>query len=248
MIFTSSIYDKLIKSRSIPSIILGSNDIFLSIINLSEFTIIKNNKYIYHYNSSENIYYINLTEIDLLELISELCISHNYYNNKIKKIIIISNYDTLKITAQQSIKRIMDNSYENSSFIYQVENLNKLDNNIKSRCIIYSLPTKPTCDKTIDISYNKIIKMLKDDSINIASIRELSYMYYMNHIHSLDLQKYILQKIGSNHYLPNSIKYKIVEDICFTNKIYHYAYRKPILLEFIIITLHKHLENYTYNL
>ena len=70
----------------------------------------------------------------------------------------------------------------------------------------------------------------------------------MNHTHSTDLQKLLVERIGLNLYIPNSVKYAVVEDICRINQLYQHSYRKPIFLEFIIISLYKHLENYTYHL
>ena len=70
----------------------------------------------------------------------------------------------------------------------------------------------------------------------------------MDHRNSHGLQELWVKKIGSNNYIPNSIKYKVIRDICQLNVLYQHSYRKPIFLEYMILSLFKHLQHYTYNL
>ena len=82
---------------------------------------------------------------------------------------------------------------------------------------------------------------------SINDIREICYMYYMNHKTSLELQRYIVDRLSDHLVLPNDIRYKIVTDIADINHKYRYSYRKPIFLETIIYCLFKHLEHYNIN-
>ena len=82
----------------------------------------------------------------------------------------------------------------------------------------------------------------------IEQIRELSYHYYMNHKHSIELQKMLISEIGNNLYLPNPVKYQFISDMAKLNTMYQYSFRKPIYFESMIISLFKNLEHYTTNL
>ena len=87
-------------------------------------------------------------------------------------------------------------------YILHTSNINKIDHNIKSRCQYFTLPTIVDNEITDEISYHKIIKLLKKHLTkkSIESIRELSYYYYMNHKDSESLQKLLVSGIGSNIY------------------------------------------------
>ena len=97
------------------------------------------------------------------------------------------------------------------------------------------------------ITYNHIIQQIKKPLTKktIETIREICYMFYMNHSSSIELQRYIVKHVGEILTLPNEIKHNIVKDIVTINKIYNYSYRKPLYLECIIYSLFKHLEHYT---
>jgi len=250
MIFTRSLYDKIITHRSLSYIVYGNNDdLFRKIIHLSEYIIIRCKDSNYYYHSYDNSYYLDgmKHKRNIINIIKELCVSPTYYTDHSKKIIIVSRYDTLQAGLQQSIKRIMDDSYMTCIFILHLSNVTGIDANIRSRCILYSLPPITDPSTTTEIAYSKVISLLKKD-IDIHSIRELVYMYYMDHTNSTELQRLLIKRIGSNLYLPNSIKTKVIEDICKINIIYQHSYRKPIYLEYMIISLHKNLQNYTFNI
>ena len=199
----------------------------------------------------QDIYYIQ-SNSKLLELIKELCISPNYYSDTLqKKVIVLINFHELKSILQQTIKTLLDKSSLSCIFIIHVAKLYFVDTNIRSRLQEFSLPSNNKVDKTDTIIYDKIIKLLKRDTFNkkvMQTIRDMSYMYYMNHKYSVNLQKMIIFNISENLSLPNSIKEEVIKDICRINVLYQHSYRKPIFLEFMIISLFKHLENYTYNL
>ena len=254
MFLNEGIITKTLELRNINVLLYGDNIQYLyNLIHNNKFK--KCNSYNIDYLTYQDIYYISIKKsckLNLLELLKEICISPNYYNNIVqKKVIILINLHELNSTYQQSIKTIIDNSYLSCIFIIHTDTLNLIDRNIVDRFIVFSLPTMTKKDDTILITYNRIIKLLKQNKLNktvIETIREMAYMYYMNHTHSTDLQRLFVEKIGLNLYIPNSVKYKVVEDMCRINNLYQHSYRKPIFLEFIIISLYKHLENYTYNL
>ena len=254
MFLNEGIITKTLELRNINVLLHGDNIQYLNnLIHINKFK--KCNSYNIDYLTYQDIYYISIKKsckLNLLELLKDICISPNYYNNIVqKKVIILMNLHELNSTYQQSIKTIVDNSYLSCVFIIHTDKLNLIDRNIVDRFTVFSLPTMTKQDDTILITYNRIIKLLKQNKLNkkvIETIRGMVYMYYMNHTHSVNLQKYLIEKIGSNSYIPNSVKYKLVEDMCRINKYYQHSYRKPIFLEFIIISLCKHLENYTYNL
>ena len=189
----------------------------------------------------------------LVNLLSDICISPNYYSKSIQKnLIIILNCQYIPHTYFQKVKSLIDSSYISSTFIFHTTNSNIVGNNIKSRCLTMTLPidTSNHINPIIQLSYNKIIKTIQKplSTTTISTIREICYMYYMSNESSQDLQKLFVINIGRNYYLPNSIKYDILSDICDLNKLYQYSYRKPIFLECMIYSLFKHLDHYTTNL
>ena len=252
MIIDVNTMDRVIRRRSINIMLHGDNIEFINrSISKHSYKYISDKQY-YTYKGNVYIDTKKLKKKELVDVLKGICISPNYYSVTVqKKIIIIVNFHLLNSIYQQSVKTIIDTTYNNCSFIIHTNNLNSVDRNIISRFIVFSLPIKPNNDDTLQITYNKIIKFLKKGKLNskvIEDIRELSYMYYMNHTHSTDLQKLLIERIGSNLCIPNSIKYDLVEDISRINVLYQHSYRKPIFLELIIISLFKHLEYYTYNL
>ena len=261
MIITKQTIEKILQYRNTSILLHGENTNYIQGLGkidlLGKGDLLGKECILYDvpFNVTGDIYYISIIKKhkkNIITLLKEITKSPNYYNNIIrKKVIILFNLHELNTNYQQAIKTIIDISYLSCIFILHTNNLNFIDRNILGRLILFSLPKKIQIDETIDISYQKIIKLLKQNTFNskvIEKKRELSYMFYMNHTHSVNLQKYLIEKIGSNAYIPNSVKYKLIEDMCRINKYYQHSYRKPIFLEFIIISLCKHLENYTYNL
>ena len=252
MILTNDIINKVITYKNINVIIKGSYVEYLTnLLTINKYKFIPDKNY-YTYQGKFYIDIVKLKKKVLIDVLHEICTSPNYYSETIqKKVIILINFHLLHTIYQQSVKNIVDMTYNSCVFIIHSNNVESIDRNILSRFIICSLPVKSNNDETLQITYNRIIKLLKQKKLNskvVETIRELSYMYYMNHTHSIDLQRLFVEKIGSNICIPNSVKYKLVEDMCRINKYYQHSYRKPIFLEFIIISLYKHLENYTYNL
>uniref|UniRef100_A0A6C0CE75 Uncharacterized protein n=1 Tax=viral metagenome TaxID=1070528 RepID=A0A6C0CE75_9ZZZZ len=246
MIFNESIFSKLLVNRNL-NIIVHGNDTRI-------FNSLKLDKKVSHnieYSESNDIYLIDnkpTKKIDLINLIIDFTSSPNFYNSEIrKKVFILLNVQNLNKSLTLKIKSIAESSYETSSFIIHSKRINQLDINIRNRFLIFSLPIKAYNDETIMITYQKLLKFigLGLNKKTIEDIRELCYMYYMNHNSSIELQQYIVKKICKSITLPNKVKYNAIEDIVDVNHLYGYSYRKPLYLEYIIYSLFKHLEYYT---
>jgi len=254
MIITKQILRNIISDRNINIIIHGSDISFItSYIQLASYKSVQSHKlYYYIYDC---YYYIDVSKCkqkkNLIDLLKEVCISPNFYSkNNSKKVIILVNFDKLTSIYHQSIKTIVDTSYLSCLFILHATNLNSIDKNILSRFLVLSLPIKIQSNVTTQLTMDKLVCLLKKpvNKKTIDTIREICYMYYMNHKDSVDLQRIIIQRIGSNYYLPNPIKYAIVDELATINYLYQHSYRKPIFLEWIIYSLFKHLQHYTTNL
>lgn len=249
MLFSKDILIQFVKQRNLNIILYGQD---LSIFDT--FTYEKKTSYSIDYKQSKDIYYIptiTSKKSMIVELIDDLSKSPNFYSEKIqKKVIFLLNLQNINNTDLQKIKTIVELRYETSCFIMHFKNYSDIDFNVKQRFIIFHLPTVDIVDDTIDITYKKIIKLIRKPLTKktIDQIREICYMYYMNHTTSVDLQKYIIYRLKDQLVLPNEIRYRIIKDIVELNKMYRYSYRKPIFLEAIIYCLCKHLEHYAFHL
>jgi hypothetical protein len=246
MIFNEIIFNKLLTLRNLNILIHGFNtDIFKNL------KVDKKELYNIEYKQTEDIYLIDnkhSKKNDLINLISDISSSLNFYNSEIrKKVIILLNIQNLNKVAVLKIKSIVESSFEAACFILHTKRINQVDITVRNRFLILSLPIKEIYDETINITYQKVLKFIKlglNKNI-IEDIRELCYMYYMNHNTSIELQQYIVKRICSSITLPNEIKHNAIKDIVDVNHLYGYSYRKPLYLEYIIYSLFKHLEYYT---
>jgi hypothetical protein len=246
MILTESLFNKLIIKRNLNIIVYG--------FNTSIFNSLKQNKKTSHnieYSEINDIYLIDIKmtkKNDLINLIKDFCSSPNYYNSEIrKKMFILLNVQNLNKSMILKVKSLSESSYETASFVFHSKRLNQIDINVKNKYLILSLPTNIINDETICITYQKILNFigLGLNKKTIEDIRELCYMYYMNHNSSIELQQYIVKNICKSITLPNKVKYDAIKDIVNVNQLYGYSYRKPLYLEYIIYSLFKHLEYYT---
>ena len=246
MLFNETILKKVISLRNLNLLIHGTNNDILN-------TITMDNKTAYNidYKQSGDIYMINIKSTNknnILELITDVGSSPNFYGVTIrKKIIILVNIQNLKSVSVLKLKSIVESSFDTACFILHTTNINKLDHTFRSRFLMFTLPFKEVHDDTISITYNRIIKLI-NIGLNVKTIediRELCYMYYMNHTTSIDLQRYIVDKLASSLILPYTVKLNTLRDIAEVNHLYGYSYRKPLYLEYIIYSLFKHLEYYT---
>ena len=248
MIFNEDILHKFLNYRNLNILIHGSN---INILNTLTKTLDNKLYNSIDYKQLSDIYLINnkLTKKnDIITLITEISIAPNFYSETIrKKVIILLNIQNLNKGNLLKLKRIIEISFESACFLLHIDNVNNIDQSIKSHFLIFSLPIIKIKDDTISITYNSFMKLVKEPLTKktIETIREICYMFYMNHISSVELQRYIVKHIGKILVLPNEIKYNIVKDIVYINKMYSYSYRKPLYLECIIYSLFKHLEHYT---
>jgi hypothetical protein len=248
MIFNEHMLHKFLNYRNLNILIHGSN---IDILNTLTHTLEKNHYNTIDYKQLNDIYLINNSiskKNDIITLITEISIAPNFYSEIIrKKVIILLNIQNLNKGNLLKLKRIIETSFESACFLLHIDNVNNIDQSMKSHFLIFSLPIKKIKDDTISITYNRFIKLIKDPLTKktIETIREICYMFYMNHSSSVELQRYIVKHIGKILVLPNEIKHNIVKDIVTINKMYSYSYRKPLYLECIIYSLFKHLEHYT---
>ena len=248
MILKENFLDKFLNYRNLNILIHGTN---IDILNTLTNKLDKKQYNTIDYKQSSDIYLINNNiskKNDIITLITELSIAPNFYSETIrKKVIILLNIQNLNKCNLLKIIRIIDTSFETCSFLLHINNINNIDQPTKSRFLIFSLPVKKIKDDTISITYSNSMKLIKEPLTKktIETIREICYMFYMNHSSSIELQRYIVKHIGKILVLPNEIKHNIVKDIVSINKMYNYSYRKPLYLECIIYSLFKHLEHYT---
>ena len=246
MIFNELLLNKLLCNRNLNVLIHGSNTTIFNTLELE-----KKISYNIEYRQKEDIFMIenkSANKNDIIGLIKEVSSAPNFYGEDIrKKIIILLNIQNLKKNIILKIKSIVESSYETVCFILHTKYINQLDYTIRSRFLVFFLPFKINNDETISITYKRIVDLLKEGLTKkrIEDIREVCYMYYMNHNSSLELQQYLVKEICKSITLPNQIKYNVIKDIVEVNYLYSYSYRKPLYLECIIYSLFKHLEYYT---
>ena len=251
MLFTKDILKKIVQYRNSNCLIYGED--------LSAFNILQLEPEIYNsieYKQKNDIYYIDTKlnkKQNIIEFIDTLSSSFNYYGDNIeKKVIILINLQSMNTIFIQKIKALSEKKLETSCFLIHYSNYSDIHSTIKNRFLIMNVKNIEgfnNIDDTIIITYNKIVKLLKKPMTQktIEEIREICYMYYMNHETSVDLQRYIIRRLNDYLVLPNDIRYKIVMDIAEINHKYRFSYRKPIFLETIIYCLFKHLEHYNIN-
>jgi hypothetical protein len=248
MIFNENILHKFLNYRNLNIMIHGSN---IDILNTLTTTLDKKQYNTIDYKQLNDTYLINNTisnKKNIITLITEISLAPNFYSETIrKKVIILLNIQNLNKGNILKLKRIIESSFESACFLLHIDNVNNIDKSMKSHFLIVSLPIKKINDDTISITYNRFMKLVKEPLTKktIETIREICYMYYMNHSSSVELQRYIVKHIGKILVLPNEIKHTIVKDIVTINNMYSYSYRKPLYLECIIYSLFKHLEHYT---
>lgn len=250
MILTNEILTKSIKHKNINLLIHGSKQLLIDSLNYKQMK--SSEKYV-HY---ENTYLIDISTFknksDSVDVVYELSRTVDYYSGDVvKKVICILNFDKLNHIYQKSIKHIIQSTFESGYYMIHCENINSIEPTIKTHFMLFYSPREPKKDITDEIVYKKIIKLLKKDKITkhtISSIREICYMYYMNHRECTSLLQLIVKNVGDNLYIPNCIKINLVSELTDVNKMYQNSYRKPIFLEYAIVCLFKHLENYSYNL
>ena len=248
MLFSTDILTKFIHLRNLNIVVHGSD---LSLFTTLDYD--KKTSFSIDFKQKGDIYYIDCPSCKknmLIDLIDELTKSPNYYCEKIqKKVIFLLNLQQCNLITIQKIKSMVEGRFETACFLLHFKQYSDIDISIKHKFVLFHLPSLLVEDDTISISYNRIIQLIKQPFTNktITEVRDICYMYYMNHETSNELQKFIVDRLGDHLVLPNDIRYNIVKDIADINHKYRYSYRKPIFLETIIYCLFKHLENYNIN-
>ena len=252
MIISATFISNWLKYKNTNLIVHGKNiSYILDYFETDKFNKVNDKNITYQYLNSVFIFNFNKKmNNNLIDKLREICSSINYYDENFKNVFILLNFTMLNTKYKRMIKTIINNSYETSIYMIHTNNLSSLDNNFYDQFLVLHLPPMITMDKIIEITYNKIIDLIKQPLSTqvIEKMKEITYYYYITYKDSIDLQRFIVKQIGKNNYLPNKIKMNIVKDIAELNHQYQYSYRKPIFLEAIIMCLFKHLENYTTNL
>ena len=248
MLFSTDILTKFVHLRNLNIVVHGSD---LSVFTTLDYD--KKTSFSIDFKQKGDIYYIDCPSCKknmLIDLIDELTKSPNYYCEKIqKKVIFLLNLQNCNSITIQNIKSMVEGRFETACFLLHFKQYSDIDYTMKQKFLIFNVPLLDVYDDTVDIAYTRIINLVKEPFTNktITEIRDICYMYYMNHETSLDLQRYIIDKLRDHLVLPNDIRYKIVKGIADINHKYRHSYRKPIFLETIIYCLFKHLENYNIN-
>ena len=157
-------------------------------------------KYIIHNFLKDNykflfIHYLDDKGIDMIR--NRIKHFTNLKSNK-QKFVLIDDADDLSTSAQQSLRRIMEEKLETCSFIFTLNNFKNLIFPIHSRCLLFEL-------QNINIKYSFIqeISIVNDKKkfYKILSNNEVAkYSYYskiMNHYKETNIKKYI-EKYNKN--------------------------------------------------
>lgn len=254
LVLTYPLLLKFIHNQNINLIVKGTNIDVLDIIEQGH-TVCYN--YDIQYKTIHNIYSIdlqkNIDNTKIIDLLQTICESYDYYLDDTtfkKNIILLRNTQVINKNTLDKLNSFIDRTYISSVFLLHFTSINTINSNISSRFLILKVPNLQINTEIDTITYDSIIKLIKQPitTDSITKCREICYMYYTANKESSSLQTMIIETLGANLYLPNSIKFKLIEDIAFLNKLYVYCYRKPILLESIIYSLFKNLQYYTYNI
>ena len=143
-------------------------------------------------------------------------------NNKYYKIIIINKIDNLSYLAQASLRRTMEKYSNTCKFILISDQLSKIIEPIRSRCILLRIPL-PTNVQILEILLhicnNEKIKITFNNLINIITNSENKLK---NAIWLLDLYKYnINYDTNWKNIISDIVKIIIISKNCNCNKLYN---------------------------
>ena len=162
MIVNENILHKFLNYRNLNMLIHGTN---IDILNT--LTILDKKQYnTIDYKQLNDIYLINNTisnKKNIITLITEISLAPNFYSETIrKKVIILLNIQNLNKGNLLKLKRIIETSFESACFLLHIDNVNNIDQSMKSHFLIFSLPIKKLKDDTISITYNRFMKLVKE--------------------------------------------------------------------------------------
>tara|TARA_B100000683_G_C12442628_1_gene536785 strand:- start:88 stop:990 length:903 start_codon:yes stop_codon:yes gene_type:complete len=109
---------------------------------------------------------INNKNIDIFfNIINELILAKNYFTSY-KKIIILKNFNLIKLGIQSKLRVIIEKYHSTTRWILLTNKYNSIINPINSRCLLIRIPEQSKKDKRLicrenikDISYDKRIKI-----------------------------------------------------------------------------------------
>lgn len=161
MIFNEHMLHKFLNYRNLNILIYGIN---IDILNTLTHTLDKKHYNTIDYKQLNDIYLINnklSKKNDIITLITEISIAPNFYSEIIrKKVIILLNIQNLNKGNLLKLKRIIETSFESACFLLHIDNVNNIDQSMKSHFLIFSLPIKKIKDDTISITYNRFMQLI----------------------------------------------------------------------------------------
>lgn len=109
---------------------------------------------------------INNKNVDtFFSIINELILTKNYFTSY-KKIIILKNFNLIKLVIQSKLRVIIEKYHSTTRWILLTNKYNSIINPINSRCLLIRIPEQSKKDKRLicrenikDISYDKRIKI-----------------------------------------------------------------------------------------
>ena len=211
-----------------------------------------------HYESIDSVFWFDYSylsskqdKLKSISFIDELTKSTNiFYRDSLPKLLCLLYCDNLPMNILIKLKLWTETRYQQCRFLFHSQS--KQLTCLLNRCLFMQIP--PYIDKSKQLInslfYKRWLKIFRDpiSSTTLSNLRELCYMYHLQSEDSTPFQKYLVKQIGSNEYLPNPLKYKIVHDITYLNHLYQTSYRKSLYLEAILYSVFKHLQHYKTNL
>lgn len=228
--------NKAINSYNIPNLLLfgkdiGTIDMYLKDVLNSKFKIISNKdtriKDInYKYN---NVYYeFNMKNIykndNFIEVINDIIICKDYYSDLSYKIIILNQFNDIKVSLQNILRVTIEKFRITTVFIIITNNYSNIIEPLKSRCLmvrvplpnkyqIFNIVLKISNLENIDVNINDFNNILENCDSNISKIIWYLELKKHNMSNIIDwkvivkkITNLILIKINSSNELSNLIK------------------------------------------
>ncbi len=211
-----------------------------------------------HYESINSVFWFDYSylsskqdKLKSISFIDELTKSTNiFYRDSLPKLLCLLYCDNLPMNILIKLKLWTETRYQQCRFLFHSQS--KQLTCLLNRCLFMQIPPYIDESKQLieSLFYKRWLKIFRDpiSSTTLSNLRELCYMYHLQSEDSTPFQKYLVKQIGSNEYLPNPLKYKIVHDITYLNHLYQTSYRKSLYLEAILYSVFKHLQHYKTNL
>lgn len=219
---------KLLNYRNHNNILLygnkscGKTYLILSLLNdLSIYDFKEENNDDYYVKIYSNHYYFDCkilyNKINFINYIKEIIQSYDYYNDKIKYIV-IDSYELLSDNLQDCLKVIMEKSFETTRFIFITNTISKVNKAIQSRSMLIKIPEPTINDKFIYMKKNNYIHnndfLLYEDCkkyklivlLNKTSKYKCKLSYYSDMIINILQNKFNLRCINKIKLLSCEIK------------------------------------------